>query len=99
MASSEDAPLASVPSKCSRFDDKKARQYQYAGACSYRQSAYTLREDALTSTSEDRRQFVRWNHLELGEGAVHWTFVVTPAAKLCGVSKALPLHVVVGNLG
>jgi hypothetical protein len=30
-----------------RFDDKKARQDQYAGACSNRQSAYTLPEHAV----------------------------------------------------
>jgi hypothetical protein len=38
--------LERFPSKWNRFDDKKARQDQYAGACSYRQSAYTLPEHA-----------------------------------------------------
>src|SRR6185369_13494178 len=38
--------LARFPPKWNRFDDKKARQDKYAGACSYRQSAYTLPERA-----------------------------------------------------
>src|SRR5207237_1354295 len=33
--------------KWNRFDDKKARQDQYAGACSYWQTAYTLPENPL----------------------------------------------------
>ena len=48
--------LARFPPKWSRFDDKKARQDKYAGACSYRQSAYTLPEHALGSANVD---FVR----------------------------------------
>jgi hypothetical protein len=47
--------LVRFPSKRGRFDDKKARQDQFAGACSYRQSAYTLPEQAPEANLQIRR--------------------------------------------
>src|ERR1700682_4862430 len=51
-----------------------------------------------TAGSEDRGELLRRHYFQLMEGAVTWALVGTPAAKLCGVSKAVALHMVVGNL-
>ena len=71
-------------------DDDPTREWRENGARRRRAASVPVRED--------RRQLVRRDHLELGEGAVARPLVVAPAAKLRGVAEAAALHVVVGDL-
>src|SRR5260221_3938722 len=52
----------------------------------------------LPRSGENSRQLVWWDNLELIVHAIARTLVVAPTAKLRGVSKAISLHVIVGNL-
>ena len=46
---------------------------------------------------ENRGQFLRWNHFELGVCAIARLFVASPSAELRDVAEAAALHVIVGD--
>src|SRR6516165_2095542 len=52
----------------------------------------------LAACGKNLSQFLRRDHLKLRIAAVLRRLVFSPAPKLCGVTKTLPLHVVVRNL-
>ena len=51
----------------------------------------------LKTVGKNRCQLVGRNHFELRIGAVAWLFVASPSAKLCRMTEAVALHVVVGD--
>ena len=52
----------------------------------------------LARDSEDLEKFLWWDDFELFVGAVGGSLIGTPAPELCGVTKAIALHVIIGDL-
>jgi hypothetical protein len=56
-----------------------------------------IETEELAPGREDRGQLLRWDHFELSIGAVRGLLVRSPATKLCRVTEAISLHVIIGD--